>query len=117
MTISLSTTTISVKRPSNTERDQWDETPEDPSNLIASGVRATIKVNFQTARSGGPGDTETVEFLLMCDPTDLTYNDIVVDEATDTEYEVTWALTTPGVAGLGHTQAGLKTVTGFGQVA
>lgn len=119
--IAVHTTTISIKRSptgSVSERDPWERT----SNVaalpapatIASGVRADISIGRGSGRSGGPGDTETIEFSLVCDPTDLSYSDLVVDERTGTTYAVAWAMDYPGFPGLEHVTAGLRTVTGFG---
>jgi len=112
MSIPVSTTTVTVKRPTTDPgtQDPW-ETPAGTSTL-ATGIRAVISPS--SGSSGAPGDTEVVEFKLVSDPTDIDYLDQIVDEFDDKVYEVVWAITTPGIAGLGHTAAGLKRSTGLG---
>jgi hypothetical protein len=119
MSLALYTTTISIVRVPILEesgRDPWEpDTPDSPApegETIATLVPADISLNL--GRSGGPGDTETVEFMLICDPTDLSFRDRVVDDTTGAEYEVQWASLTPGLPGFEHVQAGLKQVSGFG---
>jgi hypothetical protein len=116
MSLALYTTTISVKRADLvdvSETEPWEpDTPTPTASTIATAVGADISLNL--GRSGTPGDTETIEYMLICDPTDLSFRDLVIDEATGAEYEVTWATLTPGLPGFEHVQAGLKQVTGFG---
>ena len=113
MTIALATTTIQVRRPADSsDVDPWEREDAPASESLASGVRADISIN--TGRSHGPGDTQTLEFLLICDPTALTFHDQVIDEKTGQLYDVQWVHPTPGTPGLEHIQAGLKTVTGPG---
>lgn len=116
MTIPIATTTISVKRPdsaSDGSTDPWAY-PDDPApaeaSVVHTGVRAVISAGG--GRSIGPGDNEAIEFSLVCDPVAITHRDVVIDEVTGQEFEVTWALTTNGVAGLGNTRAGMKTIKG-----
>lgn len=125
MTLALSTTTISVQRTDLTEdsetdpweRDDPDTPTEDESvpsqpEIIASEIPADI--GFPVGRAGGPGQTETLEFPLACDPTDLTFRDTVVDEKTGQVYEVQWSTLVSGLPGFEHMVAGLKMVTGPG---
>jgi hypothetical protein len=119
MSLALYTTTITVHRTALEDvsgRDPWEpDTPIDPApeeTTIATQVPADISLNL--GRSGGPGDTETVEFQLLCDPTDLSFRDTVSDDTTGAVYEVQWATLTPGLPGFEHVQAGLKQVSGFG---
>lgn len=126
MTIPIATTTITIRRPTAGEQsadplgDGYDDAPAVPAvvegqgEVVASGVRATISAGGARGASGG-SESETVEFRLVCDPADLTYLDTVTDESTDTTYAVAWANTTPGIAGLGHTVAGLLTTKGQAQ--
>jgi hypothetical protein len=123
--ISLPTTKITVKRSDQidvSDTDPWErsseETPLDPPFILATGVRAALNVTpfFRSARSEAPGDTETVEALLMCDPTELSFHDLVQDETTGQEWDVVWVFHQAGVAGTGHTQAKLRAVTGLANV-
>lgn len=112
MSIPVATTTISVKR--SADAGGWDPSQgEPPMTLLNKGVRAVI--SSESGRNvSTPGETSTVMFRLVCDKTALTYLDTVVDEITGEIYEVDWAHYQPGVAGLDHTQAGLKQVKGPG---
>jgi len=113
MSLPLATTTISVtRRVDRSDEDPWDRDEGPQPTVIASGVPADISLNM--ARSGSPGDTETREFMLACDRTDLTFRDTVTDEKTGEVYEVTWATLNPGLPGFEHIQAGLRQVSGFG---
>jgi hypothetical protein len=73
MTMVLASTTISVRRvPDQSGSDPWDRDVPDPQpQTIATEVPADISINM--GRSAGPGDTQTLEFMLVCDPTDLTF--------------------------------------------
>lgn len=123
MSIPVATTTITVRRPAEKaqEADPWgegyDSPPLGPSpeerqgDVVAEGVRATISTGSARGTSNG-GESESTEFRLVCDPVDLSYLDTVEDESTGIIYSVTWANTSPGVAGLGHTAAGITTEKG-----
>jgi hypothetical protein len=116
VTIMVATTRITVRRPDDgSDRDpdgDGYDTPSDTEPVWTSaytGVRATIIPS--AGRTGQPGDAEFVAFQLACDPIDLRHTDLVDDETTGDTYRVEWAETAAGVAGLGHTVAGLSTVT------
>lgn len=118
MSIPLATHVIDVYRPTGTQQTRdpeaqgYDDTPIPQTPvLVATSVRAVIAPGSGRGVSNA-GESETVEYSLRCDPTDLSYLDTVIDTADDTAYEVVWALTTPGIAGLGHTAAGLRTTKG-----
>jgi len=113
--IVVATTRVTVRRPSDgSDRDPQGAgygTPSDTETTWTTphtSVRATIIPN--TGRTGGPGDTEFTQYQLACDPIDLRHTDLVDDETTGDTFRVEWAHTTPGVAGLGHTTAGLSTI-------
>jgi hypothetical protein len=120
--IAVATTKITVKRADNidvSDTDPWERSTESaplgPPLIIATGVRAALDIS-QFVRSGGsgpPGDTETLSILMSCDPTDLNFRDVVLDETTGIEYAVEWAFQQSGLAGLGLTMAKLRTVTGL----
>lgn len=118
--IPISTTTIKVEHPDAAVDDVQDPdgagygTPSDIPNqwtTTATGVRAVISPTG--GRSGPPGDTQVVDFMLVCDPIVLRHTARVTDEATGRVFSVDWTDTTDGVANLGHTRAGLTTVTGM----
>lgn len=116
--IPLSTTTIEVRRPDRpTTEDPYGEGYDAPGDrdddvpTVVSGVRAVISP--ATARgSDSGGQSELVEFVLKADPCDISYLDIVEDEVTGDVYDVEWAHSQPGVAGLAHVTAGLRTTKG-----
>jgi hypothetical protein len=118
VSIAIATTRVTVKRPSrpSTEDpygDGYDE-PEDRDDTEATVVanhRATISPAGMTGVSSG-GESEVAEFRLTCDPCSMSYLDTVTDETTGQVFDVLWANETPGVAGLGHVAAGLRTIKG-----
>jgi hypothetical protein len=128
MAIPLASTTITVERreqpdeaqPAEQDQDPWDtgysdEPTETVYKPIAEGVRAVISVGGGqlAGREVGPGVSEVVSWSLICDPTDLTYLDQVVDEYDGTRYLVEFAITSPGIGGkLSSTRAGLSTRKG-----
>lgn len=116
------TTKITIKRSDQidvSDTDPWERstnsTPLGPPFILATGVRAALNVTpfLRSAASGDPGDTESVEALLTCDPTDLTFHDLVLDETTGQEWDVIWTFHQPGIAGTSHVQAKLRAVTGL----
>jgi hypothetical protein len=120
--ISLATTKITVKRSDQidvSDTDPWERlteaSPLDPPLILATGVRASLNIGpfNRAASSGEPGDTETLYALMTCDPTDLTFHDLVLDETTGQTWDVVWVFVQPGIAGTGHVQAKLKVVTGL----
>lgn len=120
LSIPIATTTIAVTTPAlatsgTTSRydEEYDGTPPGSPVPRETGVRAVISVlNRATHSTTIGGEDEVAEFALTCDPTNIDYRDLVTDEATGVVYEVRWAISTPGVAGLSHVQAGLRTVKG-----
>jgi hypothetical protein len=117
VTVAIATTRIDVTRPArpSTEDpygDGYDE-PEDrddSSATVATGVRATISPASVVGSNSG-GESQVAEFRLACDPCDVTYRDTVTDTEGQT-FEVLWAVSSPGVAGLGHVEAGLRIISG-----
>lgn len=120
--IPIATTTITIRRPAAAVDDIQDpfgegyDTPSDIPNqwsTIATGVRAVINTTDQGAASGRPGDTEEIQYRVVCDPTDMTYKDVVIDEPTGVLYSVISVIQTPAVHGLGNTRASLQTLRGI----
>lgn len=106
MAIPVATTTVLVERTSDrSETDPWDQPTPSDWTTVKAGVRATI--SDASGRSGQPGDTETTDFRLQCDPVGLNYADRVTDEKTGLRYDVAWSYDNPGIAGLSSTVAGL----------
>lgn len=119
--IPLATTTIDVYRPrAGASQDPHGEGYDDDFDTVeqrkARAVRAVIRVSSSLADQSQPvqgGDSETIRYTLVCDPCDLGYRDHVIDAYDGTRYEVLWAKADPGIAGLAHIRAGLRTVTGM----
>ena len=118
MSLPVSTTTIAVTRPAApATEDPWGDgydapaDRDDSSSPIASGVRAVIAPAGARGSSLG-GESQSAEFVLKCDPVDLTYLDEVTDEVTGATYAVAWSVTVPAPAGLDHVTAGLNTTKG-----
>ena len=118
MSIRVATHSIRIERRDNeaeASQDAWDEGyGDEPAATeyepIATGVRAVIRI--ATGSTVGPGDSERIDYILLCDPTDLHYLDRVVDEATEDRYQVEWTAPSPGIAGLASVKAGLSTRKG-----
>lgn len=107
--IPFNTTTITIKRDApGAPDDPYDAQP--PRVEIATGIRAHISTSTGFEVVAG-GSQEIVSFRMDCDPVSLTNLDIVIDETTEEEYEVTWARIRHGL-GLDHVEAGLKQITG-----
>jgi hypothetical protein len=109
--IPLATTTISIRRPGGGgSGDDYD--PPVAATTVGAGVRAVIR------SPGGSevvtnGDRETVTWALDADPCDLTYADVVVDDATGDRYDVLWARERAGPGGaLAHVVAALRQTRG-----
>jgi hypothetical protein len=120
--IATATTKITVKRPDNidvSDTDPWERsseaTPLDAPLIIATDIRAALDIEpfIRSGRSDAPGDTETLSILMSCDPVDLNFRDLVLDQETGITYEVEWVFQQPGHSGLGLTQAKLRSVTGL----
>ena len=114
MPITIATTRISVLAPPTGATDPWSDGYPDPDTggsgyaTKETGVRATISAGGARGSSGGQGEQQDVTFSMVCDPCDLTYLDLVADEVTGQQYLVEWVVETPGTAGLGHMQVGLR---------
>lgn len=111
--IPVATTRISVMAPQPSNIDPWSDGYDDPQSdpartRKARDVRATISAGAARGSSGGAGEQQSATFSMVCDPTDLTYRDEVLDQITGQTYVVEWVVETPGIAGLGHMQVGLS---------
>lgn len=106
MSIEDATTTITIERPRTpasdpvnvtANADPWDDTesPHPPLILVASGVRATLG-NFRrsTSQSDGASREELVAELL-CDTVSLRHEDVVTDETTEEQWQVSWVIQRP----------------------
>ena len=114
MAIPLATTTITVLRVANDPaRDGYDPVP------AAAAVAVGVPAHF-SAPGGAGGGTERVvggsqaeiEWSLACDFADLRHSDRVLDENTEREWDVVWAVHRIGL-GLDHTKAGVRMVEGL----
>lgn len=109
--IPLATTTITILRQSVAA--QYDEpyTGDSPDvrREAATGIRAVI--DRPTGRTGrekvAGGEQNIVELLLVCDPCDLDYRDLVRDDRTTIVYRVVWVLHYTA-----HLEGGLQLVSG-----
>lgn len=113
MTLPISTTTISILR------IPWDDhEPRDPldprpaAEVIATGIPAHISTSTGIENINGSAQ-EVVTYRLNCDPTDVTFEDQILDERTNDIYEVTWTRERVEFVGLEYIQGGLKKVTGL----
>lgn len=111
--IPIATTTITVLR---LPVPDPDADPVDPADVepereeAATGVRAHFSSPTGSERLGS-GTQELVDFVLDCDPTDITHLDQVRDDLTGEVFNVLWSRTRIGL-GLAHTQAGVRHATG-----
>lgn len=124
MSIEDATTTIAVDRPRTpssdptsvtANADPWDDTeaPNPPLKRVAEGVRANFN-NFR--RSSSTSDGASREYLvceLVCDTTDLLHEDVITDESTDDQWQVSWVTQRPDVdSDTDHTLAHVYRVVG-----
>lgn len=118
MTIPISSTLITVKRPPPADDGADPYDAKSPMTTVASGVRALFSSPSGGASLGGGefGDTgsqEAVQWTLLADPCDLRHYDTVYDEATGQPYAVAWAKArTDPDHELDHVVAGVNEVKG-----
>jgi hypothetical protein len=120
VSIAIATTRITVERPARpATEDPYGEGYDDPADrddtkaLVIDGHRATISpAGAGIVGNTSGGESEVMQYRLTCDPCPMSYLDVVTDERTGQEFEVLWAIESPGVAGLGHVAAGLRTIKG-----
>lgn len=119
MTIPLSTTTITILRPTVVDGDKDGYPDEEPTwGTVSSGTRAVVSSGRKTSVSGGgttirEGSEQFIgTFRMAADPCDLRHTDRVLDEKTQTVYRVDWVAQALGL-GLDHVSAGLEFVEGF----
>lgn len=122
--IPIATTTIRVERPLSVstpaEEDPYGEGYDDEAGgdtndwgksvVVASGVRATIGQPGGSEINAG-GSQSVVTHKVNCDPCDMTYLDVVVDESTGERFDVVWSKSVTGL-GLDHVTATLKMTAG-----
>lgn len=104
MAIVIATTTVTIKG----NRPQLDIDPDDEGltvlpEVLATGVRASITLPATARRVDNIDQVD--EYAFRCDPVDvgLTRFDTVIDESTNTEYEVrTVAESLPTLFGFEH---------------
>lgn len=106
MTLPMSTTTITVKRPAT--EDPYETSTA--ASTVATNIRAHISSPSGRDRITG-GDLAVIDAHLDCDPVDLENYDAVIDETTDIEYSVVWRQKRYGL-GLDMVEAGLRVAQG-----
>lgn len=111
MTLPLTTTTITVQRPSA----GVDPYEVDTYITVASGHPAVISRPSGSGLRVG-GDQQTISATLLADPVDIRRYDRVTDEATGRVYDVVWSNDRYEL-GLAHTKAGLTFTDGAAQNA
>lgn len=114
MPIPYAETTIKVSRRPQLAEGTWVD-PYDPApepTTVATGVRAVISTSSGREATAG-GQQSITELRLACDEFagGLSHYDIVTDEPSGEEYEVTWSRARTGM-GLDHFSAGLKQTKG-----
>lgn len=118
MTIPISSTQITIKRPPAADDGADPYDAKSPMVTVVTGVRALFSSPSGGASLGGGefGDTgsqEAVQWTLLADPCDLKHTDTVYDETTGQPYAVAWAkLRTDPDHELDHMVAGVNEVKG-----
>lgn len=108
MTLPLSTTTVTVRRPTAGE-DRYETASATPT--VASGVAAHVSSPSGAELNAG-GQQEQVDAVLLCEAgTDVSHYDEITDDTTGDVWTVAWTRQRVGL-GLDHTIAGLRRVTG-----
>lgn len=112
MTLRLGTTTVTVRRATRVAGSDDHDPPGVPAD-IATGVRAHFDQPTGDEATGS-GSRSRVDRILLCDVTDLTHTDAVVDETTGATWAVEWVdqVTHPYLA---HLRAGVARVQGAPQ--
>lgn len=111
MAIPISSTTITVKRPSvGADIDPEMSGDDAADSNVVTGVRAHISAPSGNESNVG-GSQEVIEYPFNCDPCDITNTDRVYDETTGITYEVLWCETRRAL-GLDHVAGGLRKVAG-----
>jgi hypothetical protein len=123
VSIPFATTTIGVWRaptPAPDDEGDWPD-PTDPvvRSKVFTGVRAHISTSSGRENVASGSLREVADFRLSCDPVDggLRHTDVVEDETTGEQFEVTWAHSRyPQGLGMHHEQAGLRRFSTAGEV-
>lgn len=104
--IPLATTTVSIS-----ESGGGDPYETSTLTVVASGISAHISA--PTGREGLQGGSqETIDAVLLCDPTTLlTHTCVITDESDSDTYSVAWVRRRRGL-GLDHMIAGLRRTSG-----
>ena len=111
MTLPLTTTTITVQRPSA----GVDPYEVDSYQTVVTSHPAVISAPSGSGLTIG-GDQQTISAELLADPVDLRRYDIVTDETTGRVYDVVW-VNDRYELGLAHTKAGMTSTEGAAQNA
>lgn len=111
MTLPLTTTTVTVQRPSA----GVDPYEVDSYQTVVAGWPAVISGPSGSGLTIG-GDQQSVSATLLADPVDIRRYDRVVDDTTGRTYDVVWSNQRYEL-GLSHTKAGLTYTEGAAQNA
>lgn len=107
MSIPLTTTTVTIRRPEGGD----DPYEADQARLVARARRAHIGSPRGSEKIVG-GSKEVVDAVLRLDPQPcLTHRDRITDDGTGECWEVVWVRQRQGL-GLDHQAAGLRAVKG-----
>lgn len=115
MAISVATTTITVKALSEVHEDPYEEIRN--ATVTASGVRAVITPMAGSDSVQAGGEQVRNKMALTCDPCDITFQDVVVDDANGRIYRVVFANPVPdpvfGHYASGHVEGVIELVEGL----
>lgn len=106
MTLPLSTTTVTVRRPAS----GGDPYEDAAMTTVVAGLPAHIGSPSGRERIVA-GSKETLDASLDTDPADIRHVDRIFDDVTGDQWEVVWAQARRGF-GLDHVEGGLRRVTG-----
>src|SRR5216684_2432430 len=100
--IPLATHLITVKRP---PEDPLLDAYDQPINYVpyVEHVRATIDRYRGTGQlEFVGGQRESMKLFMVCDPVDLQYTDIIMDEATGQIYDIAWVIQRENIPPIGR---------------
>lgn len=106
--IPISTTTIAVLRiPAAASYDEPYSGAGQPTRIpVITGVRAVIDRVTGTSNIEG-GQQNVTLYQLTCDPCDLIYLDLILDELSGRTFRIRWLMHYPQ-----HVEAGIRDIDG-----
>lgn len=115
MAIPVATTTITVKTHSDNYEDPYEEVAN--ATVKATGVRAVIEPLAGSTSVQAGGEQVVNRMRLVCDPCDITFQDIVIDDGNSRTYRVVFANPVPdpirGQYANGHVEGVIELVEGL----